>query len=81
MKKLLLAMLPIVTFVGCQPMPAFAGEMKAPMSKCYLFVDGKLYQETQGYPEPKQYTEARIVDGVLYYRDLVATNFTFKCGY
>ncbi|MCL5795948.1 MAG: hypothetical protein M1579_00410 [Gammaproteobacteria bacterium] len=81
MKKLLLAMLPIVTFVGSQAMPAYAGEMKAPMSKCYLFVEGKRYQETQDDTEPKQYTEARIVDGVLYYRNLVATNFRFVCGF
>ena len=81
MKKLLLALLPIVTFVSCHPTPAYAGEMKVPMSKCYLFVDGKLYQETQDDIKPKQYVEARIVDGVLYYRNLVATNFRFVCGY
>lgn len=81
MKKLLLSLLPIVTFVGCHPAPAYAGEMNAPMSKCLLFVEGKYYQENQGDIEPKQYTEARIVDGVLYYRNLVASNFRFVCGY
>ena len=79
-------MLPIVTFVGCHPAPAYAGEVKLTSKVCTLFVDGKKYSESySGEANPKEYTGARIVDGILYYKGsqftLVTTNFTFVCGY
>lgn len=74
MKKLLLAMLPIVTFVGSQSMPAYAGEVKLTNKVCNIYLDGKLWMQDVSMGN------AKIVDGVLYFNNMIATNYRLACN-